>query len=135
MGGFFQELLRTKRYKPTQGKVARLLTGISIAVLFFCCAYTFYCHTIGWEPVVRSVITLVIAVLGGWLAFRTIHWAPFADFLVSVEAEMMKVSWPSYAETHSSTVVVLVVLGLLAVVIFAFDIFWYWVFHFFFKII
>ena len=135
MSGFFQELLRAKRYKPSQGKIARLLTGIAIAIIFFCGAYTLYYHTSGWNPVVQGVITLIVAAVGSWLAFRTINWAPFADFLVSVEAEMMKVSWPSYPETHSSTVVVLVVLGILALVIFVFDLFWLSVFRFFFQII
>ena len=135
MSGFFQELFRANRYKPTQGKVARSLTGIAIAIIFFCGAYTFYCHAGGLGLYPQAVITFLIAACGGWLAFRTINWAPFADFLVSVEAEMMKVSWPSYPETYSSTVVVLAVLGLLAVVVFVFDNIWYLVFHFFFRII
>ncbi|MCL2305058.1 MAG: preprotein translocase subunit SecE [Planctomycetaceae bacterium] len=135
MPGFFQELLRAKRYKPSQGKIARSLTGIGIAIVFFCGAYTFYFHTSGWDPAVRSTITFVVAAIGAWLAFRTIHWAPFADFLVSVESEMMKVSWPAKPEIYSSTIVVLTVLGLLALVVFLFDIVWYWLFHFFFQII
>ena len=135
MSGFFKELLRANRYKPSQGKLARLLTGIAIAVIFFCGAYTLYFHTSGWNPAVRGVIPFIIAGFGAWLAFRAINWAPFADFLVSVEAEMMKVSWPSKPEIYSSTIVVLTVLGLLAVVIFAFDTIWYSIFHFFFQII
>ena len=136
MNGFLQELLRANLYKPSQGKIARRLTGIAIAVIFFCGAYTFHHHTTGWlSPVIQGVIAFVIAGIGSWLAFRTINWAPFANFLVSVEAEMVKVSWPSYAETYSSTVVVLTVLALLAFVVFVFDIFWYSIFHFFFKII
>ena len=135
MSGFFKELLRVNRYKPTQGKLARSLTGIGIAIIFFCGAYTFYFHTSGWNPSVRGVITFIVAVVGAWLAFRTINWAPFADFLVSVEAEMMKVSWPSRPETYSSTIVVLVVLGILAVVVYVFDIFWLLVFRYFFQII
>ena len=135
MSGFFQELLRTTVYKSSQGKIARRLTGIAIAIIFFCGAYTFYFHTSGWNPSVRGAITFIIAAVGAWLAFRTINWAPFADFLVSVETEMLKVSWPAYAETYSSTIVVLIVLGILAAVVFVFDIAWYLVFRYFFQII
>jgi len=135
MSGFFRELLRANRYKPSQGKVARGLTGIAVAIIFFCGAYAFYSHSSWMGLTTQAVITLMIAVVGGWLAFRTINWAPFADFLVAVEAEMMKVSWPSKPELYSSTIVVLTVLGLLASVIFVFDNIWYSVFHFFFGII
>ncbi len=136
MNGYFQELIRADLYKPSQGKVARRLTGIAIAVIFCCGAYTCYYHTNGWlNPMAQGILALVIALCGVWLAFRTINWGPFADFLVAVEAEMMKVSWPSYAETYSSTIVVLTILALLALVVYFFDLFWYTIFHFFFKII
>jgi len=135
MSGFFQELLRVNRYKPSYGKIARSLTGIGIAIIFFCGGYTFHFHTSGWDPAVRGGIAFMIAAVGAWLAFRTIHWAPFADFLVSVETEMVKVSWPAYQETYSSTVVVLAVLGMLALVVYVFDIAWYLVFRYFFQII
>ena len=136
MSGFFRELFRASIYKPSQGKIARRMTGIAVAVVFFSGAYTFYYHLGGLlPPAVLGAVTMIIAAIGGWLAFRVINWAPFADFLIAVEAEMAKVSWPSYAETYSSTIVVLTILGLLALLIFVFDIFWYSVFHFFFKII
>ena len=136
MSGLFRELFRVNVHKPSQGKVARRLTGIAIAVVFFCGAYAFYYHVGGWlSPAVLGAMTMMIAAIGCWLAFRAINWAPFADFLVAVEAEMAKVSWPSSAETYSSTIVVLTLLGLLASVIFVFDLFWYFIFHFFFQII
>jgi preprotein translocase subunit SecE len=52
----------------------------------------------------------------------------FADFLIAVEAEMNKVSWPTRTELYRSSVVVLVTIFVLAVVLFVFDFFWGWVF-------
>jgi len=52
----------------------------------------------------------------------------FADFLIAVEAEMNKVSWPTRAELYRSSVVVLVTIFVLAMVLFVFDFFWGWVF-------
>jgi len=71
---------------------------------------------------VRLIIAGTITLVGWWIAFRSIHWPVFADFLVSVEAEMVKVSWPSKVEVYSSTLVVLAMFVILAAVIFAWDV-------------
>jgi preprotein translocase subunit SecE len=48
----------------------------------------------------------------------------FADFLIAVEAEMNKVSWPTRIElVRSSIVVIFTIFGLMFVLYF-FDIFW-----------
>jgi len=48
----------------------------------------------------------------------------FADFLIAVEAEMAKVSWPTRTEVYRSSAVVLVMIFSLAVVLFVFDFLW-----------
>jgi preprotein translocase subunit SecE len=48
----------------------------------------------------------------------------FADFLIAVEAEMNKVSWPSRAELFRSVVVVLVSIIGLAIVLYLYDVLW-----------
>jgi preprotein translocase subunit SecE len=48
----------------------------------------------------------------------------FADFLIAVEAEMNKVSWPSRGELVRSAAVVIFVIFLLATVLFAYDLIW-----------
>ena len=47
--------------------------------------------------------------------------AAFADFLISVEAEMNKVSWPSRGELFRASMVVILVIFFLAVLLFAYD--------------
>ena len=60
-------------------------------------------------------IPLVLFAAGIWVAFRLVNYPPFADFLIAVEAEMAKVSWPTRTELfRSSLVVMLTIFGLAA---------------------
>ncbi len=61
---------------------------------------------------------------GCGLRFRLVNMPRFADFLIAVEAEMNKVSWPSRGELIRSSIVVLITIVLLTVVLFAYDMFW-----------
>ena len=79
--------------------------------------------SIGW-----LVLCLVLVGLSGLLAFALLNRPRWADFLISVQAEIDKVTWPSKAEVRKATVVVLILLVSMAVVIFLFDVIWQWVF-------
>jgi preprotein translocase subunit SecE len=48
----------------------------------------------------------------------------FADFLIAVEAEMNKVSWPTRTELFRSSMVVIFCILFLTVVLFGYDMFW-----------
>ncbi len=50
----------------------------------------------------------------------------FADFLISVEGEMNKVSWPSRAELFRASLVVILVIFFLAAVLFCYDLLLRW---------
>lgn len=76
----------------------------------------------------ETAIPLGILVLGVWIGFRLVNWPRFADFLVAVEAEMAKVSWPSRAELVRASIVVMVTILILAITLFLFDIVWQWFF-------
>ena len=66
-----------------------------------------------------------IVLLGGlWLSYRAVNYPRFADFLVTVEAEMNKVSWPTKKELIRSSLVVLFCILALTTVLFFFDVFW-----------
>jgi preprotein translocase subunit SecE len=60
-------------------------------------------------------------VAGGWFGYRLVNYAPFADFLIAVEAEMNKVTWPSRTEMVRSAIVVIVIMFGLTIVIFIYD--------------
>ncbi len=59
--------------------------------------------------------------LGAWAAFRVVNIPAFADFLISVEGEMNKVSWPSRGELFRASVVVILVIFFLAALLFLYD--------------
>ena len=69
----------------------------------------------------RYVTPLAILAAGAWAAFRIVNMPRFADFLISVETEMNKVSWPSRGELYRASLVVIVVIFLLVAVLFAYD--------------
>jgi preprotein translocase SecE subunit len=76
----------------------------------------------------RAVGPFLFMVIGVWLAYRAVNVPSFADFLIAVEAEMAKVSWPSKLELYRYSIVVIVVIFALAGVLYSFDIIWRYLF-------
>lgn len=66
---------------------------------------------------------------GLWVAYRLVNVPSVADFLIAVEAEMNKVSWPTRAELVRASMVVLITIFALAAILFGFDSFWRWFFE------
>ena len=117
-------------YKRTQGRLARQLTLMGLLGLVLLGCYTLSVGPLaGYQPVYRLGIPAAVALVGAWASYRLINYPRFADFLVSVEAEMAKVSWPSRGELYRATVVVIVTMLLLAIILFVFDYFWQFVFQ------
>jgi len=58
------------------------------------------------------------------VAFRLVNVPQFADFLIAVEAEMKKISWPTLQECFRAAAVVIVTMFMLAALLFAYDRFW-----------
>lgn len=117
-------------YKRNQGRLVRQVTVLAVWLLVFIGCYQLSTVALaGFESPVRLGIPLVLAVVGAWCAFRVANYPPFADFLVSVEAEMAKVSWPTREEVFRATLVVIAVMVLLAILLFAFDFLWQEIFR------
>ena len=136
--GFFASLLQFGFYKPSQGRVVRQLTGASVALISWLGAFEFstspWLQGMGQQLKFEGLSFIVLGLLGMlglWLAFRVVNYAKFADFLIAVEAEMKKVSWPARGELWRASVVVMFVIFAMAVMLFAFDIIW----NLFFKLI
>ena len=129
-----KELFSVRLYKNSQGRLVRRLTMIAVAVVFASGAFKFALMPFENWPLlsdggVRWIFAGLTTFFGLWIAFRLVHYPVFADFLVSVEAEMIKVSWPSNAEVYSSTLVVLAMFAILSALIFVFDLVWIVVFR------
>jgi preprotein translocase subunit SecE len=134
MDALFKELFRIRRYKNNQGRLIRRLTMLGVWILFACGAYKFTQLAFDWVPIlqeqgVRYFVAVLVTLFGMWFGYRLVQWTTFADFLISVESEMVKVSWPGKAELQSSTIVVLVVFAILAAMIYIFDLVWVFIFN------
>nr|ADY59616.1 preprotein translocase, SecE subunit [Rubinisphaera brasiliensis DSM 5305] len=127
--GLLSELFSVGLYKRSQGQRVRQITGIAIAVIFLVGAWSLSVNVLGnaSEPL-RVGLPTAIAVLGCWLAYRIVNYPPAADFMIGVQSEMDKVSWPTWPQLWRATVVVLVVMVVLAASLFLFDIIWRFVF-------
>jgi len=129
---FLQELFQIGIYKRSQGRITRQVTVAAVAL-----GVLLACYRLGqtmmdgweWNRTLSVSIATALTFAGWWMAFRLVNWPRFADFLIAVEAEMNKVSWPTRAELFRASVVVLVTIFVLAVVLFGYDAIWNWVFR------
>jgi len=131
-----KELFRFRRYKASQGRLIRRLTMAGLWVLFAVAAWK--CTLMDFTGLARWLgqtgdaagtfafifaysLAGIVILCGFWFGWRVVNWVTFADFLISVEGEMAKVSWPGKAELQSSTIVVLTVFLLLSGMIYICD--------------
>jgi len=125
-----QELFSFGFYKRNQGRIARQATFVSLLLIVALGAWALS-HYLGsfvtddWSAMqqntVHYFIPLAVLLVGGWASFRVVQLPSFADFLISVEGEMNKVSWPSRSELFRATLVVILVIFFLAALLFAYD--------------
>ena len=148
-----QGLFQVGLYKSAQGRVTRQVTFAVLAITFALAAWRLQgalrvsptlasllnwiwswisaAHQPPWlHDLVCYVAPALLLAAGVWFSYRMVNYPRFADFLVAVEAEMNKVSWPSRAELFRSSVVVIVVIFLLAAVLFGYDQLWNLLFRF-----
>jgi preprotein translocase subunit SecE len=126
VGAFVQELFRAGLYKRSQGRIARQATFVSLAVIVALGAWCLSQYYSGQGSTARYAIPLAVLLVGVWMSFRAIQLPGFADFLISVEAEMNKVSWPARGELFRASIVVMLLIFFLAGLLFAFDLIWKW---------
>jgi preprotein translocase subunit SecE len=138
---FTSELLTNNRYKQKQGRVVRQLT---------CLAIWLACGLGGWQlfetmgawiaPAgspdassfwsgARYWMPAGLVAAGMWLGYRLVNWPRFADFLIAVEAEMSKVSWPTKTELYRASTVVIFTMAFLALLLFCYDALWQFLFE------
>lgn len=116
-------------YKKTQGRPTRQIALCVIIaalswLLISAAGLLISRHTgIGWLSICIGVVAAA-----GLISVVLLNRPRWADFLISVQAEIDKVTWPSKGEVRKATMVVLVLLVSMACVIFVFDVIWQWVF-------
>lgn len=121
-----QQLFQSGVYKGRQGRVTRQATWAALALAFALIAYKTYItlETMQQNPLLYYGIPGALLVGGVWLSFRLVNMPRFADFLIAVEAEMKKVSWPTWPELVRSSVVVIFVIFALGLVLLGYDMIW-----------
>ncbi|MEX2121426.1 MAG: preprotein translocase subunit SecE [Pirellulales bacterium] len=124
-GELWRDLFSLGLYKRSQGRIARQVTFAVLAVAVALGAWSLYEFLTDKAPrSVQYASASVLCVVGLWVAFRVVNLPRFADFLIAVEAEMNKVSWPSRSELARSAMVVMVTMFGLAAVLYAYDLVW-----------
>ena len=117
-------------YKKNQGRPARQIAlcvvVASLSWLLISVVALFVRRQVGIQWLGICVAVVLVA---AWLSTVLLNRPRWADFLISVQQEIDKVTWPSTQEVKRATVVVLILITSMAVVIFCFDLIWQWVFQ------
>ena len=125
-GSVFREFFQRGVYKRNQGRAARQVTfgafalGVSVGVWRLKDTLTARVD----DPFIVFGVPGVLLLLGIWISYRAVNVMRFADFLIAVEAEMYKVTWPTRVELVRSSMVVMVVIFFLAFTLASYDLFW-----------
>lgn len=124
------ELFEAGVYKASQGRTVRMVTAVTFGVIIALTAWRLYASLVTSADALRWGVPGAVLAVGWWLCYRAIHVPKFADFLIAVEAEMTKVSWPTQTELVRSSLVVIFFIVSLAAILFMFDLVWRTVFQF-----
>jgi len=136
-------MFTASRYKRNQGRMARQATFFALLAAVAVGAWTMNSGAtpefgeyfvppslrdkISTEVVAKYAIPLIVLAVGAWAAFRAVNIPRFAEFLISVENEMGKVSWPSRGELFRSSLVVLIVIFMLTAILLGYDLTLKWI--------
>lgn len=133
-GTLFGEFFRADVYKRTQGRVARQLTFAALAAIVGIGVWRLaallpvwfggLATTGGDYGLLRFVVPAVLLAIGLWACWRIVNIPSFAEFLIAVEVEMAKVSWPSADEVFRSSVVIIFLIFALSAILAGYDLFW-----------
>jgi preprotein translocase subunit SecE len=142
-GTLLGELLSFSVYKRNQGRVTRQATFAALAITLAIGVWRLAQLLPLWLSnggaslgasgssadlgVVRFLVPGLLLAAGLWLLFRIVNVPRFADFLIAVETEMAKVSWPSGGEVARSSAVIIFLIFALAAILAGYDLFWWFV--------
>lgn len=147
-GSLVREMLSASVYKRSQGRIARQATFAAIAVVLMIGVLRLTQQVSVWSQsggaiapaagvtqdgdgsawslpsLSRVGVPAALCAACVWFAYRIVNYPKFADFLIAVESEMTKVSWPSRLEVIRSSAVVIFLIFALAAILFGYDTLW-----------
>ena len=132
MSAFLLQLIHTGIYKRNQGRITRQVTFAALALIVALGAWRLTQVLASWptgaQYGLQYALSGILLGAGMWVAYRVVNLPQFADFLIAVEAEMNKVSWPTRGELFRASLVVLIMIFALAGILALFDLIWGWLF-------
>jgi preprotein translocase subunit SecE len=131
-----REMFQAGFYKRNQGRTTRQATFAVLAIVTCVAAWRLFEAISGWslpeslEKVQAARFAIhyglpgLAFLVGVWVSYRAVNLPKFADFLIAVEAEMNKVSWPDRPTLVRSSMVVIFTIVFLAAALFLYDLLW-----------
>lgn len=112
-------------YKRGQGKYTRLCSAFAAAIIIGSGCWHLYqrLEATSWgfsnrtELWIATMIPVALFVVLSFLVFLLVNKPSVADFMISAEGEMKKVSWSSKKEIAVSTSIVIVVVIMMAILL------------------
>lgn len=126
--------MELKIYKSGQGYYTRLWTGIILFVIIAIGCWRLYQSLTGSNIWIQTMVPAGICAVLGLVVFYLVNKPRIADFMISAEGEVKKVSWSSRNEIIASTIVVIVVVAILAVLLWVTDMLFQILFRYVFNI-
>jgi preprotein translocase subunit SecE len=124
VGTFFRELVHVGIYKRSQGRITRQITFAALAVAIALGLLRLSSIMAGKGFEYQLGLPGLLLAAGLWTSYRMVNVPGFADFLIAVEAEMNKVSWPTRTELFRSSIVVLIMMFALGIYLAGCDVLW-----------
>ncbi|MFP6674391.1 MAG: preprotein translocase subunit SecE [Pirellulaceae bacterium] len=128
---FLKELFQFNFYKRNQGRISRQVTfgAVFVAVALGSWGMVGSLEGRSYGAYVYYGVPIALVAMGFWFSFRLVNYSKFADFLIAVEAEMNKVTWPSRELLVRGSMVVIFVIFFMAFLLFGFDMLWKFLFR------
>jgi preprotein translocase subunit SecE len=124
-----------KIYKRGQGYYTRLYSALTAFAILAVGCLALYRQLEGAGNVwIKASVPLGVCAGFSWLIFWIVNKPNIADFMISAEGEIKKVSWSSRKEITASTIVVIMVVALMAAMLYFADAFFVLIFQEFLKL-
>ena len=128
MSAILQELTQVGIYKRSQGRITRQVTCAAIWLTVGLGLWRLQQAMLNSDGWLRYGLPSLLLIVGVWLGYRMVNLPVFADFLIAVEAEMNKVSWPTRHELIRASLVVLLLILAFSFMLIIFDLTWNYLF-------
>ncbi len=124
-----------KIYKRGQGYYTRLYSALVSFVIIAMGCYVLYGKLQTADNIwVSSLVPAGVCLVFGLLLFWLVNKPSVAEFMISAEGEIKKVSWSSRREIFFSTIIVICVVALMAMMLWATDMAFQFLFRYVIKI-